>query len=277
MSTRSAATKVVWFRIPILFLLVVCADSCVGINPMSSPKANRDMKRFYEEGTEAFAAEDYQRAVNNYSRALDISSGWLMLKADMKKNLWAYATLNRGCAYYGAGEYHKALADLSVVAKSVTAERDAVTEETRKPTQWFRMEKKVPKALKCLAGAAYTNRSVVHYAMGDKAKSLADLTLAIEWNPEEGTAYHNRAFLYLERDEPELAIADLSRALALPTLVNDALKADILLLRARAYEAQEKREEAEKDRSAASEVASTVESLPLGSKGSMFLVPLSPK
>ena len=79
MSTRSAATKVVWFRIPILFLLVVCADSCVGINPMSSPKANRDMKRFYEEGTEAFAAEDYQRAVNNYSRALDISSGWLML------------------------------------------------------------------------------------------------------------------------------------------------------------------------------------------------------
>jgi len=58
---------------------------------------------------------------------------------------------------------------------------------------------------------AYFNRGVSYYELGDFQLSIADLTRAIQLNPNDDNYYGRRSLAYLFADEPELAQADQDR------------------------------------------------------------------
>ena len=60
----------------------------------------------------------------------------------------------------------------------------------------------------------YSQRAAAHRILGHRAEALADLHSAIESYPFSGGAYNDRARLYEELGEPNKAIDDYRRALA---------------------------------------------------------------
>ncbi|NDJ17649.1 tetratricopeptide repeat protein [Myxacorys almedinensis] len=61
--------------------------------------------------------------------------------------------------------------------------------------------------------AAYYNRAVTRYALGDKQGAIADYSEVVRINPNHCLAYNNRALVQDELENREDAIADLNRAI----------------------------------------------------------------
>lgn len=55
---------------------------------------------------------------------------------------------------------------------------------------------------------AYFNRGVSYYEMGQNEAAIADLTRAIELDPNDDNFYSRRSLAYLFNDQLELAQAD---------------------------------------------------------------------
>ncbi len=62
------------------------------------------------------------------------------------------------------------------------------------------------------AAKVYNDRGVARWHQGDRVRALADLTRAIELDPENTEAYRNRGNIWRALGREERAVADFNRA-----------------------------------------------------------------
>ena len=60
---------------------------------------------------------------------------------------------------------------------------------------------------------AYHNRNVAYQYLGEFDLAIKDLTSLIKINPEDTIAYHERAMLYYQKQEYKLAVIDFNSAI----------------------------------------------------------------
>ncbi|MGP1385523.1 MAG: tetratricopeptide repeat protein [Thainema sp.] len=61
--------------------------------------------------------------------------------------------------------------------------------------------------------AAFFNRGVTHYDLGDQSRAIADFTQVIHLYPRDAVAYNNRGLAYYDSGHLAAALADLSQAI----------------------------------------------------------------
>ena len=135
--------------------------------------------------------EDYNRAIADYTKALQLNS--------------KYATVynNRGFAYVAKGKYDQAITDYTKALQ--LDQKYAVVYYI------FRFR------FKGLAAVAYNNRGFAYDnrgGEGDYDQAIADYTKAIRLDPEHAVAYNNRGFAYRNRGFAYIAKGDCDQAKA---------------------------------------------------------------
>ena len=110
--------------------------------------------------------------------------------------------VNRALEAYDAGDYQKAIDDLSMAIELDPADAEA-----------------------------YNNRGYAYGELGEYQKAVDDLSMAIELDPQLAEAYNNRGYAYGHLGEHQEAITDYNRVLSLtddPDLIQlaeDAIEA----------------------------------------------------
>jgi tetratricopeptide (TPR) repeat protein len=135
---------------------------------------------------------------------------------------FAPAYLGRAAAYFSNDNYRNALADYVTVAETLGADllgpvaayqasRSAYAEDDDQRTIDF-AEIAIAQDYELL-DRAYELRALGHLGLGNPEQAIADLTLAIEANPDNANLYRNRAFVYASRfDDRETALVDYMTA-----------------------------------------------------------------
>src|SRR6266498_4137805 len=184
-----------------LFILVLCGNAIVQAQTPGSA-AN-----YYNHGLKLFEKGDLDGAIEDYTRAIEISSRLTPSKRDRAASwsntnkfdssaeadritvidpLTAMAYTNRGIARFRKGDIDGANADLD---------------------QAIRINPGLAEA--------YAARGVTRRASGDSVAALADLDRALSIDRKLAEAYNNRADIRLDSGDIEGALDDLNRALGL--------------------------------------------------------------
>jgi len=125
-----------------------------------------------------------------------------------------------GTAYYGKGDYDRAIADLTqairldpnyALAYGVRADayygKGDYDRAIADYTQAMRLD---PNDV-----IAYFSRGIVYKEKGDYDRAIADFTQAIRLSPNYANAYFNRGIVYKEKGDYDRAIADYTQAIQL--------------------------------------------------------------
>ncbi|MEM3361735.1 MAG: AAA family ATPase [Candidatus Anstonellaceae archaeon] len=174
-----------------------------------------DAKFYYEKGNELFEQGEYQKAIENYNKALLLNPAFsecYFNKALCYYNLKDFDTSieeytkalefdpenpviynNRGDAYYRKQEFQKAISDYDRAI--------ALNKEYLK---------------------AYYNRGLAYACMEDYEKAVEDFSKVISINPEFADAYHVRGLAYEYLNKFDEAINDFQKALELNPSLDEA-------------------------------------------------------
>jgi tetratricopeptide (TPR) repeat protein len=232
-----------------------------------SPEEQKNAIKYNEIGDEYYFQNDYNKAIEFYTKAIDLDSdnaiyyynrgtGYHALKkyekaiADYTKAIKRKpnnATFynNRGLSYYELNEYEKAIADFSEVIKLDPNNTDYYHSLVRilcRTNDFDNAQINLNKIISLNGKSAicYNVRGFmgVKKAKHDKVKCeadvLDDLNKAIELNNNDSLAavfYGDRAEYYLYSNEPDKAYNDLQKAVAL-----DNMNGRIYFLMAKYYE-----------------------------------------
>jgi tetratricopeptide (TPR) repeat protein len=171
-------------------------------------EADEEFERLYEKGVAALKAGDNDRAVDCFSRALQIDPDG------------PGAHINRGVALELRKDYDRALTDYN----------DGIRLDPENPEGYFNRgvfhahRQEYDRALADLDGAIqrngqdsdyYFQRGGVHGARKDWDRAAADFTEAIRLDPKKVEAYIDRGLAYEKKKAYEQAINDYSTALKL--------------------------------------------------------------
>ncbi len=147
-----------------------------------------------KQGAERAAQGDFDGAIADYTRAIQINSrmtglgnspcsGSEIVVSDLFN---ALSLNNRGFAHFRKGELEKALVDFD---------------------RAIRMQPQL--------ADAYNNRGNVWQEKGDLEKALADFNQAIKLNPRHSAAFNNRANIHQTKGHLDEALADYNQSIAL--------------------------------------------------------------
>jgi len=134
------------------------------------------------------------------------------------KYAWAYH--NRGYAWYGKGEYDKAIADYD---KAIALDGKLAMAYNDRGRAWY-AKQEYDKAIADYAKAIeldpkntwpYNNRGLIWYAKQEYDKAIADYDQAIRLDPKNDAAYHNRGDAWRATGAYDKAIADYDQAIRL--------------------------------------------------------------
>ncbi len=172
---------------------------------LEQSSGEKDADAYFESGNVHFKKGEYDRAIADYNRALDINS----------RHTDAY--YHRGYIYHLKGEYDKALSDynhaIEINAKYsqvyhnrgniylTKGKYDLVIEDCNKALE-----------INPMAETFYT-RGVAYGNKGRYELAIADYSKAIEMNSEYVDAYNNRGLTYVWMRKYDLATADCNKAL----------------------------------------------------------------
>ncbi len=163
---------------------------------------------YWELGRKFHAESDYERAIINKTRAIEL---------DPQQDLHYYA---RGVSYEAQGDYDRAIADYAQaieldpqnaeyywqrgVIYQVKGDYDhAITDETRAIE------------LNPQDAVYYWHRGVSYHAKGDYDLALADYSRAIALDPQQADYYRQRGVSYHNKGDYDRALADYTQAIAL--------------------------------------------------------------
>jgi tetratricopeptide (TPR) repeat protein len=183
-----------------LTLFILFLSSQVSVEAQTPDAA----KNHYQDGIRNFASGNLDAAIEDYTRAIEISSRLAPTKSDRTRSrntfestpetdritvidpftAWAYT--NRGIARYRKGDADGAIADLDQAIRISPA-----------------------------LAEAYLGRGVARRAVGDSKGAMTDFERALSINHNLAEAYNNRADIRLDLDDIDGALDDLNRSLAL--------------------------------------------------------------
>jgi tetratricopeptide (TPR) repeat protein len=210
--------------------------------PSVLPISARD---FWRSGNRAVQLGDYERAIADYSQAIELDSQfaaaysnrcwvYLNLSADAQaqqdctsalqqspNNAEAY--LNRGLAAYRQGDDQAAIADYNAAIRLhptdprpyynrglIAFKRgnylSAVAEFTLALRQTFPADRST-------LAKIYTDRGLSYAQLGNEESAIADFSRSLRLDPSNASAYYNRALTYQQQQRYEDAIADFTRSL----------------------------------------------------------------
>jgi tetratricopeptide (TPR) repeat protein len=175
---------------------------------LSGPSAanQEKAKEWYEKGNTAFDAKNYDRAIADYTQAIELNPKF------------AGAYYNRGLAFYYKKNYDRAIADYTQAIQLNPEYSEAYYNRGLA----YRNKKDYDQAIADFTQAiqlapensnAYYNRGYAYAEKKDYDQAIADYTQAIQLNPEYSNAYNNRGLVYAEKKDYDQAIADYEAAL----------------------------------------------------------------
>jgi Tfp pilus assembly protein PilF len=163
---------------------------------------------FIEKGNECSDNGDYDGAILNYSKAIEINPGS------------AAAYYNRGNAYYHNNDYDRTIEDYS---KAINLKPDFASAYYGRG-YLYGVKKDYDRAIEDHSKAislkpddinAYTYRGNAYHAKKEYDRAIEDYSKAITLKPDYADPYYNRANTYYEKKEYDRAIKDHSKAISL--------------------------------------------------------------
>lgn len=140
-------------------------------------------------------SDDFQGQVFDFGKVLEINPN----------NVSAWA--NRASAYERLGEYDKALADYD---RAIELQPNGIWQNVRQ-----RLFEKMPADYKINSPEFFMDRAASHYKKQNYALAIEDYTQALKLDPNNQSAYFNRALCYDGLGDNNSALADLNKLLEL--------------------------------------------------------------
>ncbi len=197
--TRNIARKIA------MRLLVVIALSFV----LYVTSARSEDPEYCYMGLEAHEAGNYELAINDYTRCIDLG--------DLTVDNLAAAYFNRGNAYYDIGDFNQAIRDYDDVIRLDLSGADAHTNRGLaylKKDNYRQAIRDFGEAISVDPGfaVAYHNRCLVLALMGRSKEALLDCNYSLRLIPNNPLSLDSRARAYWQLDEQDKARQDLERA-----------------------------------------------------------------
>ncbi len=151
---------------------------------------------------------DYRGAVDNFSKAIAIQSGY------------AKAYINRGGMYFMLNEIDSAYRDFSRAIELDPSSPDAYSNRCAVEQRMKRYNEALADINQALTlnpyySDGYQNRGVVKNSLRMYTEAIADFNESLRINPENGSAYFGRGFSHLNMQNTTGACEDWSHAAAL--------------------------------------------------------------
>lgn len=167
---------------------------------------------YYWRGMSYVSLEDYENALNDLSRALDLPSP----SAEFTAEIYA----SRSAIYAQQEQFDLALADLDAGLLINDASPDLhyrrgliYVNQQRNAEALADLNVVVDLAPNFPNG--YSVRGYVHQQLGDLEAAAADFTRLIALTPDDPAAYRNRAAIYIQMEDYAAALADYNQVITL--------------------------------------------------------------
>ena len=168
---------------------------------------------YYSEGNKKLYIKDYEGAIENYSKAIDLSSKF------------ADAYFNRGIAYVRINEYNKGIDDFTKVISLDSSSFDVFFHRAYSNFQLNNWERCIDDCNKAILinpnyGIAYSYRGVAKYQLGNQSGGCLDCDTAIFLSKDSSSkkfCFYNRGYIKKANSNFKSAIYDFSEAIALDT------------------------------------------------------------
>ncbi|HSJ58892.1 MAG TPA: hypothetical protein VLC95_17025, partial [Anaerolineae bacterium] len=170
METRSRRRSL-WLPIAAAAIVLLVGGAVAGFLALRATEA-----RHYQAAGEAYAAGEWDRALNAYSAALSVYPPFVRQHTTL-----CYA--NRGASFFHLGQYERAVADLDL---ALSRQADLAP--------------------------ALAYRGVARLLTGDAQAAREDLDLALDLDPGQGLASAGRAWMCRETGDAAAALADAEDA-----------------------------------------------------------------
>jgi serine/threonine protein kinase len=207
---------------------------------------------FFKYGSECYKKKDYDGAIQNYSKAIELNPRYAEAYSDRGNSYYmkddydqaftdynkaielnpqlAHAYLNRGDIYYGEKEYDQALLDYN---RAIQVNPQYAAAYYKRGEFYFnaylknvveddgnydRAIRDYNKAIKLNPqyAVAYNRRGYAFYYKGYYDQAMMDYNKAIELDPRAADAFHHRALVYHFHEEDwDRAIVDYNKAIEL--------------------------------------------------------------
>ena len=160
---------------------------------------------FYNQGEEKYAKRDYQGAIADFDRAIELNPNYFN------------AYIGRGNARDDSGDSRGAIADYDRALKISPNNASAyynrgVTRSRLGDTQAALSDFTQALKINPNYASAYNNRGIARQSLGDSQGALADFEQAIKFNPNLPQAYGNRGNARERLGDKQGAIADIQKA-----------------------------------------------------------------
>ncbi|HTA63247.1 MAG TPA: tetratricopeptide repeat protein [Bacteroidia bacterium] len=214
-------------------LFIIALFSIVKSNAQSTCSNNKD----FEDGNTKFKGKSYSLAIQSYDKAIAV------IEADAKKPDLNYdikkcmvdVYSRRATCYYNTGNYTAmktdadkiltldtgnadALALLAYLKHKAGNKKEACTAARKQTTKGSEIAKKVFEDCFCWSeGMTLYKDGMTQSNLKRYDAALVKLNEASAILPDSGAIYAERAKVYLEKNEPEKAVADINMAIAKKT------------------------------------------------------------
>lgn len=200
-----------WFAI--LLWLVFAVGSC------ASSGYNKYANEFYDQGLVWFAQAEYDKAIESFTKVLEISPYG-------EENYKVY--YNRGMAYLKNRDYEKAIYDFTkTVEMAPEKDKEMVYLSFKLRGDAWQAKKEYPNAIKDYSKAlqlfpqhkgvtqVYQGRAWVALNMEKYDDAITDFTAAITTDGKLANSYYGRGLAWYKKDDPQRAMLDAKEALKL--------------------------------------------------------------
>ena len=180
---------------------------------------NKHADQYYEEGLVFYERMEYGRAVDNFTKVLELAP----YGSDNNKVYY-----NRGMAYLKNRQYDKSIYDFTKALETTPAsDRKLKFDILDFRGTAYQKSNEFDYAIKDYSDAIalmpkeknikyiYNSRAWSWYQKGDYDKAIGDFNKAISIDPEFDVSYYGRAFLWLQKEDPQRALIDAKEAVKL--------------------------------------------------------------
>lgn len=204
-------TKTIWKVATVLLLvftrLFTACQSTGGSQSMNSVKRDSEAVRTFERGEAFFHNNDFQKAIEEYSKVIEIEPEWAEAFIGRgNARIWGLDALEMG-----QEDFDKAAALNPQLRDYAQAFRYYLDRDYERAIETFNIV--IQNGINLMN--AYSDRGNSYFHIGEFEKAIADHAEAIRLSPNFYGNYTNRARVYIQIEQYDMAIADCEQAIRL--------------------------------------------------------------